>query len=830
MVDFSFSIHNLLHLLEFQDRKAAGTPSFKVMLRRKRYLLPEENDMQIPPSTKRHRRKCDQDARRTSINNFEIENSDLHDAGTSLSLGHTETSQNPLFQNEEGTSIPPTDSVMELKDVSKAKITSAEEFETLLLYGMTKHGWTQESVKDIFSIIKSLPKDDSFEIPSASKFLKRHCSNHESVRRHFTCPKCNMLLIEATLDSSDVFSTQSAQKVYECSQCNEKFTEDFLKQKDSYFVTFPLDSVLKEFLESDYSDAHLSQPNDDGTLSSVVDGLRYNQLKNQLNLSADDFTFTMHVDGVPLFNSSKKSMWPVLLSINELKEKERKESIFVAGIWISKRKPDTNVFLLQVIKELKQLEKGISWTHPLTKNVCISRFFTIICTADAVARSHIRNMTLFNGRHGCGQCCHPGEVVSKGRGHCRVYPFSDSMELRSNDETSQLARVAHDTEEVCYGIFDLNPFMLLNGFFIVDSFVFDYMHTLMLGITKAMFSLWFDKSNFRQPWYVGKANCKVNQRLVSMTPPSEVQRNPRSLEERKFYKASEWTNTLLFYSYATLDGILETAYFQHFILLIELTHLALKNAISSEELRRIDDLSTEFIRGVESLYGKQHCSYNVHQLSHISVCIKNWGPLNMYSCFAFETYLGRMKKAIHSGNRPMEQAINYVHRMRRVGIMVEPLKRNKNDVAVKVGLIKAAPCSEGDQLKVSKKVAFTQIVSLYPNSTNYTDSTDYYLKFFYKDTTILSYAVQEGRKNCDSYILLKDGTCCKSMYLAICDQVSKLYVRVLKSEPVQQLPAFLCRSTPDVKEFSLSDLQEKLFHVKKNLSRKCFYLFRNFRK
>lgn len=91
-------------------------------------------------------------------------------------------------------------------------------------------------------------------------------------------------------------------------------------------------------------------------------------------------------------------------------------------------------------------------------------------------------------------------------------------------------------------------------------------------------------------------------------------------------------------------------------------------------LTRIDYLSSEFIKGIEHLYGKKHCTYNVHQLPHISMCIKNWGPLQRYSCFVFEFYLGTMKKAICSGNRPMEQALNYVHRVRQVGIMVKPLK------------------------------------------------------------------------------------------------------------------------------------------------------------
>lgn len=145
---------------------------------------------------------------------------------------------------------------------------------------------------------------------------------------------------------------------------------------------------------------------------------------------------------------------------------------------------------------------------------------------------------------------------------------------------------------------------------------------------------------------------------MSQLPPSEVQRNPRSFDEFKFFNASEWLNILLFYNISIFNGILYFQYYQHWILLIELTHLSMKSEITQIDISWNDYLSLEFVNGVFNLYGEEYCSYNVHQLLHVSRCIRNWGPLPGYSCFLYESYLGSLKRSIHTGYRPIEKSIN----------------------------------------------------------------------------------------------------------------------------------------------------------------------------
>ena len=56
-------------------------------------------------------------------------------------------------------------------------------------------------------------------------------------------------------------------------------------------------------------------------VSDVYDGLKYKRqvfLKNCNNIS-----FIVNADGVAIFRSSKKSLWPVWLVVNELPPSER---------------------------------------------------------------------------------------------------------------------------------------------------------------------------------------------------------------------------------------------------------------------------------------------------------------------------------------------------------------------------------------------------------------------------------------------------------------------------------------------------------------------------
>lgn len=75
------------------------------------------------------------------------------------------------------------------------------------------------------------------------------------------------------------------------------------------------------------------------------------------------------------------------------------------------------------------------------------------------------------------------------------------------------------------------------SFDMVDGMSADYMHCVLLGVTRMLLRLWFNSPHHSELWYIGNATNKVDSRLCSILPPSEIQRTPRSIDKTvKFWK------------------------------------------------------------------------------------------------------------------------------------------------------------------------------------------------------------------------------------------------------------------------------------------------------
>ena len=55
------------------------------------------------------------------------------------------------------------------------------------------------------------------------------------------------------------------------------------------------------------------------------------------------------------------------------------------------------------------------------------------------------------------------------------------------------------------------------------------------------------------------------------------------------------------------------------------------------------------------LYGHGFITLNVHSLIHLPDWCEQFGELDCFSCFPFESYLGRLKRLLRSGSRPLDQ-------------------------------------------------------------------------------------------------------------------------------------------------------------------------------
>ncbi len=61
------------------------------------------------------------------------------------------------------------------------------------------------------------------------------------------------------------------------------------------------------------------------------------------------------------------------------------------------------------------------------------------------------------------------------------------------------------------------------SFNVVDGMSADYMHCVLLGVTRMLLRLWFTSTHHAELWYMGDAIKVIDSRLCSILPPSEIQ-------------------------------------------------------------------------------------------------------------------------------------------------------------------------------------------------------------------------------------------------------------------------------------------------------------------
>nr|XP_020441759.1 uncharacterized protein LOC109951534 [Monopterus albus] len=130
-------------------------------------------------------------------------------------------------------------------------------------------------------------------------------------------------------------------------------------------------------------------------------------------------------------------------------------------------------------------------------------------------------------------------------------------------------------------------------------------------------------------------------------PPVEITRTPRSLSERKFWKASEWRAFLLFYALPILKGILPVRFWNNLFLLVFSIYTLLQDTIKTRSILMAEVALKKFVIEFQRLYGKNHMTFNIHLLTHVTQSVKHWGPLWATSTFPFESNMGTLLKYFH---------------------------------------------------------------------------------------------------------------------------------------------------------------------------------------
>ncbi|XP_064460291.1 uncharacterized protein LOC135370470 [Ornithodoros turicata] len=524
---------------------------------------------------------------------------------------------------------------LELKEklYDNAKLTRGESMLLIMAHAL-RHSSSKQATESLLRLVElHLPINTTMPI-SKYHFFNVFCKSADSVTQYLYCPSCKCSL-----------GTASDVNVVTCPTCATDHSSTELLNSGSYFLILSIETQLRMLLEQyGIVSRDLRKPTWD------VGDITQSSAYANLPLADHDVTVSWSTDGVPVFEASNYSIWPLQLQVNELEFKIRTKSLLLAGLWFGPSKPEMNTFLEPFVKQMNELSiKPFAWKTP-SGEVVSSRVFTGPCIVDTVARCALASMSQFNGQYGCLWCTHKGEVTSTGRGHSRVYPIADKLPKKRTDasfrKNAAEAAAGRSTEMTC-GIKGATILFQLAFFFFPMNFVVDHMHAVCLGFVRSTASLWFGHKGNAYPYHIGNMIPEVDRRLNGMKVIWEITRLPRSLTEWKYWKASEWRNWLLFYSPVVLKGLLPKRYFLNWLKFVHIMHILHGKTVPMDKLHTVQQELISFLKEYQDLYGKSAMKYNTHLLLHLIDSVMEWGPLWCLSCFCFEGMNAQLLRLIN---------------------------------------------------------------------------------------------------------------------------------------------------------------------------------------
>ena len=181
------------------------------------------------------------------------------------------------------------------------------------------------------------------------------------------------------------------------------------------------------------------------------------------------FPISLNIDGMSPFNSSSKSLWPILLSINI-----RPYQVCTIVITYGKSKPTDNEFINETVDELNIVtESGIL----INGNHIKIKLEYIIC--DAPARAMVKNIFVHNSKKGCERFHVRGEYYNN-----RMIFEDINYVKRTHEEFKMQSDILHHK--------GVSILLKLKHFDIINQIPLDYMHLICIGVMKKLIKIWIE--------------------------------------------------------------------------------------------------------------------------------------------------------------------------------------------------------------------------------------------------------------------------------------------------------------------------------------------------
>ena len=362
----------------------------------------------------------------------------------------------------------------------------------------------------------------------------------------------------------------------------------------------------------------------------------------------------INIDGLPINNSNNDHLWPILGIVDY---NAYRSGPFCIGLFFSKNSKAgvAQEFLHDFIEDyLHAHSVGVT---VLGVNVIVN-LSAVIC--DAPAMAFVKEIKLHSGYGACFKCEQRG-VKAGGR---MTFP-----KLLSRLRTDQRFRRKVDTEHHNPGV--TSPFEDIEDLDMVDQFLYDYMHTVLLCVLKRIMKYWvYGPGDFKLD-ATGVNRMTARLLLYAKTCPTEFGRRPRSLANLRHFKATEFRSFLCYTGVATLLGIHEnTDVYYNFLLLVCAMRILLNPVLSVRFHAFAKKLLVAFVKTYKQLYGERLTVFSVHAVIHLPRQAAQYGHLDRISSFPYESYLYTIKQLIRKPGCTLKQVVARMYEQRHLQVPV----------------------------------------------------------------------------------------------------------------------------------------------------------------
>lgn len=251
----------------------------------------------------------------------------------------------------------------------------------------------------------------------------------------------------------------------------------------------------------------------------------------------------------------------------------------------------------------------------------------------------------YNAKHGCQRCQTIGKY--SGLSNTVVFPQTTELQLRTDEVFRGRGYPDHQNAETC--LTELPALDMVRDFVVADP-----LHLLELGVQKRLITGWMS-GNLACPSMSPGNLQKLDQTLVKIDTPREINRGVRRLSLFRVWTGTEFRNFLLYYGFVAMKEFLLPEYYKNYLKLFCAVRLASSEKYMSANYTLIEILFADFVKEFKTIYGVQFITSNIHNVLHIHEDVKRFGILSSISAYPFESCLGKIKRLIRSGPEALSQ-------------------------------------------------------------------------------------------------------------------------------------------------------------------------------